>query len=119
MKHTKRLLALLLSLALAFGLAMPAAAIINLDGTEPDWDGDPRIRPLSGEIDPGENDDFLTGFLFYRFPVIPPFLLRMASKLQSFLDRLNVSPRAQSAINHTLSVLLMPLFYFIIYFYNK
>ena len=55
MKHTKCLLALLLSLALAIGLAMPAAAIANLDGTEPEWDGDPRIRPLSETIDPNSN----------------------------------------------------------------
>ena len=52
MKHTKRLLALLLAFALTLGLALPAAAIINLDGTEPDWDGDPLIRPLSDTINP-------------------------------------------------------------------
>ena len=50
MKHTKRLLALLLAFALTLGLAMPALAIINLDGTEPEWDGDPLIRPLSDTI---------------------------------------------------------------------
>ena len=47
----KRLLSIVTALLIAALFLLPAAAIINLDGTEPEWDGDPGIRPAIATID--------------------------------------------------------------------
>jgi len=47
----KRLLSIVTALLVAALFMLPAAAIINLDGTEPEWDGDPGIRPAMETID--------------------------------------------------------------------
>jgi len=47
----KRLLSIITALLVAALFILPAAAIAHLDGTEPEWDGDPGIRPLSETID--------------------------------------------------------------------
>jgi len=47
----KRLLTIAAALLIAAMFILPASAIINLDGSEPEWGGDPRIRPLTDTID--------------------------------------------------------------------
>ena len=54
----KRLLTVITTILVAALFLLPAAAIINLDGTEPEWDGDPGIRPAMETID-GEADAVL------------------------------------------------------------
>jgi hypothetical protein len=36
---------------------LPVAAIANLDGSEPEWDGAPGIRPLSDVLTIGDPTD--------------------------------------------------------------
>jgi len=57
----KRIAQLTLALLLALALMLPAAAIINIDGSDPDWDGYAGIRPASdvlviGDIEPDVED---------------------------------------------------------------
>jgi len=47
----KRLLSIVTALLVAALFVLPASAIINLDGTEPEWTGDPGIRPLMETLD--------------------------------------------------------------------
>ena len=47
----KRLLSIVTALLVAALFVLPASAIINLDGSEPEWDGDPGIRPAMETID--------------------------------------------------------------------
>jgi len=47
----KRLLSTLTVLLIAALFILPAAAIAHLDGSEPDWDGDPGIRPAMETLD--------------------------------------------------------------------
>ncbi|MCL2194519.1 MAG: hypothetical protein FWB76_01010 [Oscillospiraceae bacterium] len=57
----KRIVQLALALALALALMLPAAAIINTDGTDPDWDGYEGIRPMSDVVvlnDAEDLDDY-------------------------------------------------------------
>jgi len=46
----KRILQVALTLALALALMLPVAAIANIDGSEPEWDGYAGIRPMSDEL---------------------------------------------------------------------
>ncbi|MCL2194518.1 MAG: hypothetical protein FWB76_01005 [Oscillospiraceae bacterium] len=53
----KRIAQLTLVALLALALVLPAAAIANIDGSEPEWDGYAGIRPMSdvlvvGDIEP-------------------------------------------------------------------
>jgi len=47
----KRLLTIAAAMLVAALFVLPSAAIINLDGTTPEWDGDPGIMPLMETID--------------------------------------------------------------------
>jgi len=47
----KRLLSIVTALLVATLFVLPASAIINLDGSESEWDGDPGIRPAMETID--------------------------------------------------------------------
>ena len=55
----KRLLCIVTALLVAAMFALPAAAIINLDGSEPEWTGDPGIRPLTETLDGIDLDGFI------------------------------------------------------------
>ena len=47
----KKLLSIITALLVAALFTLPVSAIAHLDGSEPDWDGDPGIRPASATID--------------------------------------------------------------------
>jgi len=47
----KRLLSIVIALFAAALFVLPASAIAHLDGSEPEWDGDPGIRPLMETLD--------------------------------------------------------------------
>jgi len=58
----KRIFQLALVLLLAMMFVLPATAIINADGSDPDWDGYEGIMPAMDEITPYDipsNDDYL------------------------------------------------------------
>ncbi|MCL2531997.1 MAG: hypothetical protein FWE40_07565 [Oscillospiraceae bacterium] len=46
----KRIFQIALTLALALALMLPVAAIINVDGSDPEWDGYAGIRPAMDDI---------------------------------------------------------------------
>ncbi|MCL2445311.1 MAG: hypothetical protein FWD06_00880 [Oscillospiraceae bacterium] len=59
----KRIAQLTLALLLALALMLPVAAIANLDGSDPEWDGYASIRPASdiliiGDIEPDAEPDY-------------------------------------------------------------
>jgi len=61
--HMKRIAQLTLALLLALALMLPVAAIANLDGSEPEWEGYAGIRPMSdiltiGDIEPNAEPDY-------------------------------------------------------------
>ncbi|MCL2445312.1 MAG: hypothetical protein FWD06_00885 [Oscillospiraceae bacterium] len=53
----KRIFQLALALVLALALMLPVAAIANLDGSDPEWDGYEGIRPMSDVLTIGEPTD--------------------------------------------------------------
>ena len=56
----KHLLRMITALLIAAVFILPASAIAQLDGSEPDWDGDPGIRPAMIAIDGADADsDFV------------------------------------------------------------
>jgi|GEM_PF-1014998 len=59
----KRIFQLTLALVLALALMLPVAAIANIDGSEPEWDGYAGIRPMSDIITIGDpTDEPLDGY---------------------------------------------------------
>jgi len=53
----KRIVQLALAIALALALMLPVAAIANIDGSEPEWDGYAGIRPASDVLTIGDPTD--------------------------------------------------------------
>jgi len=47
----KRILSIVTALLVAALFILPAASIAYIDGTEPEWTGDPNIRPMMENID--------------------------------------------------------------------